>query len=258
MPTLIKLEKYQDDKGNVIIFDKIIDANIKVTFTGSNNTLLVHNDAKVSNLTVMFDCDHGHCEIGKNSFKGTIRVGYYCKVKIGDAVNCTGGCYISAAEYATVEIGDDCMIASQNEIRADDGHPIFDVESGGRINIPKSIKIGNHVWLGARAVVLGGADIGEGSVIGFGSIVKGKIPNNCIAVGVPAKVVKKNIAWERPHLTLTKPYFKPDAGSIQKSSYWTNTAQHEPASNLVEKKSSWFNNFIDACCAKLLMLKRND
>lgn len=238
MPTLTKIEKYQDDKGNAVICDKTIDAHIKVVFTGSNNTLVVKSDAKVSNLSIQFDCDNGRCEIGNNAFKGSIRVGHHCTVKIGDAVTCTNGCYISTAEHSSVEIGDDCMIASGNEIRADDAHPIFDVETGERVNMPKSIKIGNHVWLGVRAVVLGGSQIGDGSVLGYGSILKGKIPNNCIAAGVPARVVKKNIAWEKPHLTLAKPYYKPNAGSIQKSRYWNMTVEDLPAVKEA-RKGAW-------------------
>jgi hypothetical protein len=127
-----------------------------------------------------------------------------------------------------VEIGDDCMIASRNEIRADDAHPIFSVETGRRTNMPRSIHIGAHVWLAAGAVVLGGSRIGSGSVVGLGSIVKGAVPNNCVVAGSPARVVRRDCAWERPHLSLTKPYLKPDASSVRKSRYWAMTGDPEP------------------------------
>lgn len=39
--------------------------------------------------------------------------------------------------------------------------------------------------------------IDDGSIIGARSLVKSKIPNNCIAVGVPARVVRRNVAWCR-------------------------------------------------------------
>ena len=117
------------------------------------------------------------------------------------------------------------MIASGNQIRTDDAHPIFNIETGERINMPSSISIGNHVWIGIRAVILGGTTIGDGSVIGMGSIVKDQFPNNCILVGTPAKIVRRDVAWERPHLTLSKPFYKPDASFVKKSPYWNKTIE---------------------------------
>jgi acetyltransferase-like isoleucine patch superfamily enzyme len=72
-------------------------------------------------------------------------------------------------------------------------------------------------------MILGGSSIGDGSVVGLGSIVKGSFPNNCILAGSPAKTVRRDIAWERPHLTLNKPFYKPDASCVKKSDYWNKT-----------------------------------
>jgi virginiamycin A acetyltransferase len=55
-------------------------------------------------------------------------------------------------------------------------------------------KIGGDVWIGARAVILGGVKIGHGAVIGAGAIVTKDIPPHAIAVGVPAKVVRYRFA----------------------------------------------------------------
>ena len=55
------------------------------------------------------------------------------------------------------------------------------------------VKIGNNVWIGTHCVVLPGVKIGSGSVIGAGSIVTHNIPSDSIAVGNPAKVIKKII-----------------------------------------------------------------
>lgn len=52
------------------------------------------------------------------------------------------------------------------------------------------IVIGDEAWLGTGVIVLDGANIGKGAVIGAGSVVTGHIPDNAIAVGNPAKVVK--------------------------------------------------------------------
>ena len=122
-------------------------------------------------------------------------------------------------------------VASQQNIAqlfvdfdCDDGHPIFDVRTGKRVNAARSIVIGNHVWLGLGACVLGGVTIGDGTVVGMRSVVTRSLPNNVVGAGSPAKVVKRNVAWERPHLTLDPPYRKPTVASVKKSTdYWTLT-----------------------------------
>ncbi len=225
---LTELKSYKDERNNVINYEGSTIGNVKISFSGSNNTLNVHSKTKLKGVTILFDCSDGTCNLGENAFSGFIRVGQDCLVDVGDKVTFTGGVYISTAEGSTVKVGDDCMFATNIEIRSDDAHPIFDVESGDRINPTRDIIIGNHVWIAGKSSILNGAGIGDGSILGYGSILKKKIPNNCIAVGVPARIVRKNIAWERPHLNLVKPYYKPDSSTVKKSIYWNLTEETEP------------------------------
>lgn len=160
-----------------------------------------------------------------------IRIGQDATVKLGADVTTTERSIVSAVEGANVTFGNDVMIASGNHFRADDSHPIFDIYSQKRVNPVKDITIGSHVWFGDQAVALAGAVVGDGSVIGFRSIVTNTIPNNCVAVGSPAKVVRKNIAWERPHLSYVAPPYKPDASTVEKSEEYWNPTQ-EPARSL--------------------------
>lgn len=224
---LAKAEAYSDHRGNIIEYSESCDVK-HITFRGSNNRMVIHRDARLVGLAVEFDCDGGYLEIGPcyvptKGIIAHIRIGQSSRVVIGKDFTCTSRCMISAVEYSEVIIGEDCMIATENEIKTDDSHPIFDVRSGNRINMPRSIVIGNHVWLARRAVVLGGAEIGDGTVIGYNSVAKGRIPNNCVAVGSPARVIKKDTAWERPHLSLAPPYDKPNKASIPHSKYWNLT-----------------------------------
>jgi acetyltransferase-like isoleucine patch superfamily enzyme len=53
------------------------------------------------------------------------------------------------------------------------------------------VVIEEGVWIGAHAIILKGARIGKGSIIGAGAVVSGEIPPMSIAAGNPAKVVKK-------------------------------------------------------------------
>ncbi|SMY01022.1 acyltransferase [Brevibacterium antiquum] len=228
---LTKLENYRDAESNIIESPKGFDQKISVTSRGANNKLIVDKNARIKHLAVVFDCDNGALTIGpnkKHGFSMSVRVGQDSKVTIGRDLTTTSVCHVSAVEGATVEFGDDIMLASQNQVRSDDGHPIFDVRTGQRVNPAKNITIGSHVWLGAGASVLGGSRIGTGSVIGLGSIVKGAIPNNCVAVGTPARVVRRDIAWERPHLSFVSPPYKPDASSVEVSEeFWALTEDHD-------------------------------
>lgn len=231
VPTVSHLADYQDERGNSIAFPGVLEKNIKIKFTGANNRLVVDGAKGLRGLTVDFDCDNGVVEIhaSHRGFSAAIRVGQDSRVVIGHGVSSTTTVVMSATEGTTITVGDDVMFASENQVRADDGHPIFDVRTGRHVNVSKSIHIGRHVWLGRSAVVLGGARIGDGTVIGYGSIVTGRVPNNCIAAGIPARVIRRDTAWERDHLSLRKPFYKPTADSVTKTPYWHLTDDDEAA-----------------------------
>lgn len=55
----------------------------------------------------------------------------------------------------------------------------------------KPVSIGKGAWIGANAIILPGVSIGENSVIGAGAVVTKSIPDFCVAVGNPAKVIKQ-------------------------------------------------------------------
>jgi len=58
------------------------------------------------------------------------------------------------------------------------------------LNTQGGIVIGDDAWLGVGVIVLDGSRIGTGAVIGAGSVVNSEIPDEAIAVGVPARVIK--------------------------------------------------------------------
>ena len=91
-----------------------------------------------------------------------------------------------------LEIGDDCLLA-QNISLTPYSHIFDDPDSiiysqGGHC---KKVTIGRDVYIGMRAAVMYSGDIGEGSVIGAGSVVVKPIPPYSVAVGCPAKVIKE-------------------------------------------------------------------
>lgn len=101
-----------------------------------------------------------------------------------------------------VQVGNDVMFA-QNVVVSGMNHGYEDIllPPSKQKDICKQIIIEDEVWIGANSVITAGITIGKHSIIGAGSVVTKDIPPFCIAVGNPAKVIKKynshNSAWEK-------------------------------------------------------------
>jgi acetyltransferase-like isoleucine patch superfamily enzyme len=111
-------------------------------------------------------------------------------VSIGDRTLIGRGSHIVG--HFCVEIGDDIQtgpyvyITDQNHVYSDPDVPI-----GAQWPTESSVRIGSGSWLGTGVVVLPGARIGRNVAVGAGSVVTGVLPDHCVAVGSPAKVVKR-------------------------------------------------------------------
>lgn len=101
-----------------------------------------------------------------------------------------------------VEIGNRVMTA-QHVVISGMNHSYEDINVPPTIQkvTSSTIRISDNVWIGANCVVIPGISIGRHSVIGAGSVVTRDIPDYCVAVGNPARVVKKynhdNGVWEK-------------------------------------------------------------
>ncbi|HSI68466.1 MAG TPA: acyltransferase [Planococcus sp. (in: firmicutes)] len=94
--------------------------------------------------------------------------------------------------FKEITIGHGVAISEEVVIRDSDNHSILAPD----YEMSKPISIGNHVWIGFRAAILKGVTIGDGSIIAAGAIVTKDVPPNCLAAGVPAKIIKRNIEWK--------------------------------------------------------------
>lgn len=226
---LTVLSNYQDEFNNQIEYHGLpVECDIRFAKGASNNKILISKNANFKKLTVQVCCNNASLVIGSVADgKFMIQLGEDCSVCIGDDVTCTGIVHIFTAEHSSVLIGKDVMFATGVRIKTHDHHPIFDVRTKKRINLCKDIVIEEHVWIGDNVYVSKGSIIKEGSIIGYNSFVHGYIPNNCIAAGAPAKVRKKDVAWERPLLNWVEPFYKLDASTIQCSNYWKLTSDFD-------------------------------
>lgn len=89
-----------------------------------------------------------------------------------------------------IYIGDHVMIGPNVSIITA-GHPVDPKLREKGLQFNKDVYIGENAWIGAGVIVLPGVRIGKNAVIGAGSIVTKDIPDNCIAVGNPCRVIRE-------------------------------------------------------------------
>jgi acetyltransferase-like isoleucine patch superfamily enzyme len=110
-------------------------------------------------------------------------------LRIGNNVGISGS---TISSTTSIFIGDNVLIGSGCLITDSDAHPLHDSERSDPKKIgTHPIHIGNNVFIGARATILKGVTLGEGCVIGAGSVVTTSIPPRCVAAGNPAKVIRE-------------------------------------------------------------------
>ncbi len=111
-------------------------------------------------------------------------------IVIGDNVDIGKDTVIYASKDGGVTIGNNTSIAAQCYIIDMDHGFKAEAFISSQPNSVEKVIIGEDVWLAANVTVLKGSKIGNGTVIGAKSLVKGDIPENAIAIGIPAKVLK--------------------------------------------------------------------
>lgn len=133
-------------------------------------------------------CKLVHAEKGSVTVRPPFYVDYGSNITIGKGTYINFGCTI--LDVCKVEIGENVLIAPGVQIIAAT-HPTDPEERLTGKEYGKPVKIGNNVWLGAGVIVCPGVTIGKNTTIGAGSVVNKDIPENCIAVGNPCKVIRK-------------------------------------------------------------------
>lgn len=131
-------------------------------------------------------------DLFKNFGKSTIIPPFFCdygsNISIGDRtfINYNN----SIIDVNQVIIGNDVLIGPSCGIYTA-GHPIDPLVRSSGLEFGKEIIIEDRVWIGGSSVILGGVRIGEGSIIGAGSVVTKNIPKNVIAYGNPCRVIRE-------------------------------------------------------------------
>lgn len=179
--------------------------NLTVSIRGENSRIEIYEPFEVK-----IKC---HISCGENSLvriypfnsynkaqilagtNNTIQIGAYTTIKDANF-------FLGTSEYTNVKLGKDCMLSYDIIIRTNDGHTIYDKNTREILNPLKDVVIGDHVWIGARAMILKGSHIPSNSMVGACSLVNKEFSEeNTVIAGIPAKVIKKDVNWDRKHVS---------------------------------------------------------
>ena len=180
------------------LHNKADTANVYLDIIGNDNHITFLEGSELNLKEIRIRGNHNRLTIGKDCriLGEFVLEGGNSTVVVGDETTVEKA-YFSAGESRKISIGKDCMFSYEVSIQTSDSHSILDIETGKRINPAKDIVIEDHVWIAPDISVLKGVNVGDGSVIGIGSVVTKSVPKNSIAVGNPAKTIKPNITWDR-------------------------------------------------------------
>lgn len=152
---------------------------------------------------------HPHVKLRK--FNGTIALGRFCELHDGVVISAVGPspqeqAAVSVGDYTSiwygtvvsarheVTIGRYCAISWNCTIIDNDMHEIIDGQPESRQR-RDFVRIGDHVWVGASAIVLKGVTIGANSVVAAGAIVTRDVQPGTLVAGVPAQLVRTIAGW---------------------------------------------------------------
>ncbi len=154
--------------GSNVVFDEncMIDAK-----GDSNRGIIIEDDVFIGRNTIIY------CKGGDITIKKGTNISANCEIFSSNDLTIGPGTMIGAYSY----------FLSGGEYDASSPVPYAE-QSGMETSGP--LAIGSNCWFGARVTVLDAANVGDNCVIGAGAVVNKPIPENSIAVGVPAKVIK--------------------------------------------------------------------
>ncbi len=148
-------------------------------------------------------------QIGK---RGRIGFGRWVWIGHGTKLRCHEGeiyigsktvfgqeCTLSA--YRHIYVGEQCIFADRVML-IDFDHSVVDIEVPVRKQgiYMRDVNVGSNVWIGHGAMILRGVSVGDNAIIGAGAVVTKDVPDNAVAAGVPARVIRmrespKTLSW---------------------------------------------------------------
>ena len=176
---------------------------LAVRFRGQNSRVEIHAPYHFRKCKFILG-NNATVKIGKTKYlinnlditymnNNTVEIGedfssFNCKILMHDEKN------------TCVKIGNDCMFSTDIVFLTSDGHTVFDKDTREVLNKPYGITIHDHVWIGRNVQLQKNTEIPSNCIVGSHAVVTKKFTEEYTAIGgCPAKVIKRNIHWDRRH-----------------------------------------------------------
>jgi len=179
--------------------------NLRIRIRGVGNSITIGNFTRLKNCSIVIIGNNNEIDIGNECL--LIDTELYIedsqgRIIIGDRTAICGETQLAVIEGCRIMLGSDCLLSSEIRIRTGDSHSVLDA-NGKRINKSKDVVLGDHVWVGNRAILLKGCEIGRDSIVASGGIItKAFHTTNCVLGGNPARIIKENINWDSNRIAL--------------------------------------------------------
>lgn len=154
----------------------IIDDGVLLDAKGSDNHGISVGDGSFVGRNSILSCKNGDIELGNR-----VNIGFNCEVFSG----------------SLVKMGNDCLLAAYTYV-VGGGHRFEETDKSvlEQDHVSEGIELGDGVWLGAGVKVMDGTSIGDNTIVGAGAVVTASLPEQVVAVGLPARVIRNRAPGE--------------------------------------------------------------
>lgn len=185
--------------SNTMLGDAPVLENSTIRFRGSGNILFSEPDVTLKDSDITFYGDNALLYLSasnKREYRLHLDLWSGTAAYFGSNNYFNGTLNAIVSERRNLIIGGGGVFSFGIWMRTADPHLIYDIESRKRINMSRSILIGDHVWLGQNAFVLKGSKVGSGSVISAACVLANKeVESNTVYAGNPARKIRENIFY---------------------------------------------------------------
>ena len=203
---LLGRNKIQGKQGNRILMNGVRMEQCQIRIQGTDNEIVVEDLSCLRHCLIYVQGSHNRIHIGKGAFLNHTELWIendHNALCLGERTSTDGKpespVHLAVIEGTRMTLGADCMLSSGIEMRTGDSHSI--TQDGQRINPSQDVTLGDHVWVGTRAMVLKGSKIPADCIVGAGSLVTGSFEESgCALAGNPAKVLRRGVSWQRERI----------------------------------------------------------
>ncbi|MVM33714.1 acyltransferase [Spirosoma sp. HMF4905] len=202
-PTLTK--KIRGKQNKITVDGSAFCVNCVADIIGRYNTIIIEEGARLNGVTFYIRGNSNRIFIAKQAqFKrgGSLWVeDERCEIRIGERTEIEDAHIAVTEPGSTIQIGKDCLLAYDIDVRTGDSHSILDAVTQQRINYANDVIIDDHVWIAAHCSILKGVHIRNDSIVATRSVVTKSFDQEGVIIGGnPAKILREHITWNRDRI----------------------------------------------------------